>query len=531
MALINVNNRNLATYLSGGNFGLTRGIIINGTSSYLHIRYIDRDDLCIGQGDAASPVPAFSMRWDPSLVNSTGSNVGTFNSPVSDAFNASYLMGDFVPATNQQRLFNVLSASGVIQEVSINDPSSLINSNPWPKFQRNIPFDFVSGQVGYWNGPEEWIFFPGIDMGICMRAQCWIDQGGPTVKTDLIVAVTLSTGFGEPLGVPLLYKAGGNEFNRGPVFDESEIRFRSLQFLPDDNSASGEPKGQLFFWSETTNPSGNIGRVYVKFVDFNPTDAPGTPSRIHLRETLFSRVNLTLNTVPSGDPPTPIDGIPTSAFEIKHPNVFFATFGDKRIHIYGTDGIGVGDGNQIDVQAANAAQPAVISTPSQKTDPITNQVVTYQTEVTGDLGEEINAAEVTWSLERLSTEGEVLATTPTPGETVVVENFPIDRSIEFGAGFAVREDGVALTEGGGSDYTVTAATGSINFVAPKPLAGGEVYTADYAHTEDPATPPHGTLLDTEVLTTIDGVAQGRISYPDDDDLAGHLDHIVADTPT
>lgn len=530
MALINTNNRNMATYLTTGNFsGLTKGTIITGSFSDLHATYIERDDLCVGQGDAQSPAPAFSVRWDPHLIDNLSSTVGPFNSPVSggDNFNATYFVSAFDPSTNTQRLFNVLGANGVIQEISINNPTLLIDSNPWPKFNRQIPSDFISGQVGYWaqmDYPCRWLFFPGIDLAIVMATRLWI--AGPVEKTNIIAAVTLSTGFGQPLGVPGRYAAGENEFNRGPVFDESDITFRGVQFIPDDDSIDAQPKGELMFWSKTTNPSGNDGRVYVKFVDFNPIGISGTPNRVHLRETLFSRVDLTLNTLPTGDPPSPLNGVPVSAGGMAHPNVFFGSSGDQRIHILGSDGISIG--NTIDVQASKAAIAALISTPSQKVDPTTNRLVTYQSEVRGNLGEEIANAAVTFTLERLSTEGEVLATTPTPGETVVVDNFPIDRSIEFPAGFQVLEDGSPLTES--THYTVTEATGSINFIGPKPEVG-KVYTINYAHTAAPATPAHGNLIDAAIFSNIDGVAQARVSYPDDDTLAGHLDQLEAETPT
>ena len=114
--------------------------------------------------------------------------------------------------------------------------------------------------------------------------------------------------------------------------------------------------------------------------------------------------------------------------------------------------------------------------------------------------------------------------------TVVVANFPIDRT-QLVYPFEVLEDGVPLTET--THYTVDEAQGEITFVGSKPEdpGSGEVYTINYAHPADPAAPAHGTLVDVTAFTNVDGVAETRVSYPDDADLVGQIDELQADTFT
>jgi hypothetical protein len=533
VALINTNQRDVGLYLLGSAFqpgSHTRLTVHNGETNYIQTVYIDRDDLVITHLSSVEN-GNLSARLDPNLVNNTASNVGIHVSPISggDQPNFPYFVSDFYPAANTQRLFQS-AGGGIFTEIDINDPTVEVEVDPWPNIQRTISDGISNPNEGHWvvlNGSAGWVFFPGIDSAIVCSARVYIADSD--LRNNIIALVTLSTGFAIPLGVPSRYAAGENEFNRPPAFGETAIEFTGLQFIPDSDSTHAQPKGELLFWSRGIIDTGDFSHCYIKLVDFNPSAVAGLPNRVHLRETLFSRINLELDVVPSGGPPlSPLNGLPNPTNgSIIHPNIFFTSFGQKRLNIVGTDGTLITDGHTNMAQFATAAAAAFISTPSQKGEPTTNQRVTVQTEVTGDLGENIANATVDWLNERLSTKGEVLATTPTPGETVTVANDPIDRGIEFP--FAVKEDGVPLTET--TNYTVDEALGEITFVGPKPLAGGEVYTCDYAHTAAPATPPHGAVLDTQTVTDINGVTQARISYPDDDTLDEQIDQITATTAT
>ena len=532
MALINTNNRTLDAYLQGTAFNPgshTRLVVHNGITSFVQATYIDRDDLLICHLQSVEDT-ALAARVDPNLVNNTASNVGIFTSPLvgGGQNNFPWHVSDFYPAANTQRLFQS-PGDGVFEEIDINDPTVRIDADPYPNIERGESQGISSPDEGHWvrlNGTGGFVFFPGIDAAVVCSVRCFIADS--VSRDHIITLVTLSTGFGIPLGVPSRYAAGENEFNRPPAFGETVIEFTGIQFIPDSDSTHAQPKGEFLFTGRGIVDTGDFSRCYIKFVDFNPSSVVGLPNRVHLRETLFSRMNLELDVVPTGTPPVPLNGLPCPVnADIVQPNIFFTSFGQKRLNIVATDNTGVGDGHTNIVQFAKAAAAAFISTPSQKGDPTTNQRVTIQAEVTGDLGEDIANATVDWLNERVTTKGEVLATTPTPGETVTVANDPIDRGIEFP--FQVLEDGVPLTET--THYTVNEALGQITFVGPKPLAGGEVYTADYAHTAAPATPPHGVVLDTQTVTDINGITQARVSYPDDDTLNEQIDQITATTAT
>lgn len=535
MGLLVTNNRDVEPHLNAldGGGGVNRGVQQGSNPNSPCAIYLDRDDRMIGHTLGDTPPASTSTIWDPNLIDAVSGRVGDFLSPLAggDQDNFPYFVSDFEPATNDQRLFQSTNGAVTFQELLYNDPTQIVTTDAFPECHRslsaNIPFGDPLFYANESPGNGSWIFFPDIDLGIMLVGRVYLDDGGPTLKQQIAISVKLSTGEGTPLGVPAQYTAGANEFNRGPIFGEPVVTFNHLQFIADDISTHAKPRGELFMWSQPTNPSGNIGRIYVKFVDFNPSAVDGLPNRIHLRETLLSRVVIDLNTVPAGDPPVPLNGWVSGALSNQGNMAgWFSTFGSRRINfIHSTN-----KDRCFMLQVSKAAIPAFISVPSPKLTPATNRLVTYQSEVTGDLDEDIANAVVSWSITRGSTVSEILATTPTPGETVTVDNPPIDQVTAFGAGFAVLEDDVELDDP--TEYTVSdPVAGEITFVGPKPLAGGEVYTARYAHPDTPATPAHGAVIDSSVFTTILGIAQTRISYPDDDDLAGHIDLVRADTPT
>ncbi len=538
MALLVTGNRNYKSYFEDtGNVFIGQGgdrkIIVVGANSALHVIYLDRFNRCMGHF-TTNTTSALVGRWDPELIDGTSSNVGIFTSPVSQAATAPFFLGDYEPATTTQRLFQAIGVNGVFQELNMNDPTLLVDADPFVNIDRLAPDLITPSTNGYWTHPSgqglNWVFFPEIDVGVIANGRFFV---GTTANSNASILVTLSTGFGQSSGIVARFASGEHEFNRGPIFGETSVEFQSIQFLPDSTSTHNQPIGEMFLVSSATADPLDSGRarIYVQFVDWNPFNLTGTtPNRIHVRRTLLSRISVELDAVPVGEPPVPIDGTTSlNVVGLQYINAFYSTLGSKRMQFMHADNVTLA--NTVVVQAGKAAIPALITPPAQKGEPLTNTLVEYQAEVNGDLAEIINNALVTWSLERLSTEAEVLATTPTPGETVTVANVPIDRLVHFPAGFDVFEDGIALVEGGGNDYTVDEAMGEITFISPKPLGAGEVYTITYAHTATPATPAHGTLVDASVFTDLSGFAIGRVRYPDDDTLEGHLDFLTAVTPT
>lgn len=533
-----INNRSAAAYLQLGVWvpsARLRQVFLNGVTAGLGAMYIDRFDRVVSRvtsQDQTSPKPAL---WDPNLIDSTSGAVGPFDSVIGNATSNAWVLGAYDPSTTDQRIYQTASL-GPFQELNIADLSSApIDTDAFVKITRAGSNDFDiggAGDVGAWagefNAKSNFVFFEDIDLGIVMNARVILVS--PTVKSNVIVAIDLTDGSGAPLGVPGDYSASANEFGRPAVFDEPDIKFVGIQFLADDQSTKDKPKGELMMFSRITAPlTPDDGRVYIKFVDFNPSSVAGTPNRIHLRETFFSRINLTLNSVPTGDPPSPLNGLPSAVAELQMPNVWFTTEGQRLINVMATDGHTAGFGNTHIVQANKSVVAQIVTAPAPKSEPRTNTTVGYRSEVLGDLGEKVSNVVVDWTALRQSTVSEILLTTPTPGETVTVANVPIDRGILFDPGFAVLEDGVPLVEGGGNDYTVNEALGEITFLSPKPLAGGEVYTIRYAHTAAPASPSHGTIVDSQVFSDVNGVAETRITFPDTAALVGHIDEIKATT--
>ena len=541
MSLLVTNNRNAAAYLQLNKWTdagpRVEQSFLNGAVDASGATYIDRFDRVLSHTTAVSPNEAKPAQWDPNLIDSTSASVGPFNSPISNGANTPWFVSDYEPATTSQRLFHVLSQNE-FQELNIADPTAIIDSDPFPLITRlqsdATEFDFAAQETFAWAGTfnqaSSFVFFPDIDLAIAMNARVIVDPTPGVVKSNVIVAITLSTASGAPLGVPGHYSATSNEFGRPAIFDETSVEFKGIQFIADDQSTHSQPKGELLLFSGVSAPvTANDGRLYIKFVDFNPSGVSGTPNRVHLRETLFSRINLLLNTTPTGDPGVPINALPLAVAALQHPNVFYTSEGSRRVNVMGSD-LPAGDGDSIIVSSSKAVVAGIVTPPAPKQDPVTNRTSSYQSDVLGDLGESVGNVVVDWTALRQSTVSEILLTTPTPGETVTVDNVPIDRGIEFTPGFAVLEDGIALVEGGGNDYTVNEALGQITFISPKPLGAGEVYTIRYAHTAAPASPSHGTIVDAQVFSDINGVAETRMSWPDDATLVGHIDEIKATTP-
>jgi hypothetical protein len=550
MALQITNNRAMLAYLNSGNFLGVSPIPVpdfsldTTTAGTARLCYIDKLDLVMaslrpdgGTGRAA--------RWDPNLIDSTSSSVGWFVSPVGQNHTFPFFTSDFVPSTGGQRLFQANSFTvDAFVELNMAAPTLIVDSDAFPTVGRRgnqqSTSPFPATTVGAFDGSFEgglganWVFFPEMGAGgyaVVLPVTCWADIGaGPVAFVTCCVGVDLQTGAGTPL-IPCAYGSGEHVFNRGPAFGETQIDFSQLQFMADDESTGIAPKGELFLTSRHTSPGGNDSRQYVRFVDFNPFGVAGVPNRIHLRETLFSRLDLLSNTEPTGGPPQ----LPINAYNqptaLLAPLTVFTARGSRRIVFESSLATGAQQPST-QIEASRAALPTTIGIPSPKGAVVTNREVSFQAEVLGSLGEQILNAPVDFTIERLTTMGEILATTGTPNETVTVANVPIDREVFWAPGFEVFEDSgggpVALTET--THYTVDAGLGEITFISPHTI-GGSVYTIQYAHTAAPATPAHGSILDPTVLSDVGGVATSRVLYPDDDALADQIDQVTADTPT
>lgn len=510
-------NRDAATYFSSGNF-TQPAVEVWPAPGHL---YLDKLGLVQSRyRPNGSSVPVGSCRWDPLLVNNTGANIIA----LAEA-NTVFKIGDFQPNTGAQRLFSRQQvANSQFDERSYTSPGLVIGTDVWPNVGHDQPRN--AGPVnpadeGFYDitsSFNSWVFFP--EWGFAVIGSATIRQGGVTY-TEVMGLVDLSTGKATIIDSPISYSTNPvNQFQAGELFGESLVRFDTYQFLPDDNSTNLAPKGRLFMCSERRLPGGNTARNYIKFIDWNPLSVSGTPNRIHLRERLITRLEYEEND--TGGPP-PDNGVPDNLENrfLFNPrtNRVIAPFMEIVLPAAAPSAWEI-----TVIEYLNQAEVAVITNPAPRTNPTTNRIVIFGTEARGDLNELIAGQGVTWALEAVSTQAEVLPTTPTPGETVQVANGPIDRNASFP--FVVYEDGTPLTEG--VHYTQTAPD-NINFIGPKPLAGGEVYTCDYAHPATPTTPPIGQLLNVSGITDENGEAFTRVKYEDDDADVGFVDKLTVDT--
>ena len=152
------------------------------------------------------------------------------------------------------------------------------------------------------------------------------------------------------------------------------------------------------------------------------------------------------------------------------------------------------------IEFFQSADLAFLRPPQSLAPPSTGRVVIFDTDTRGDLGEVIGGKVVNWSIEATSTEGEVLdVSASSPGDPIAVANPTINLDIDYPK--KVYEDAVELTEGVDFDWTTT----EVDFIAPKPIVGTEVYTVDYAH-DAQSMITNGEVLDVTGLSPGDDVA-------------------------
>ena len=538
-------NNNLTDYIRGGKFAAA----IDADTTWLSTSFsgesrnglvwLDRIGLWQLNYKAAGSRDGV-VRIDPLLIDNTSAAIVRVADP-----NALFVhMGAYVPSTGEGRLFGVSgngSPGNPWQVVDYNDITNILNTNVFPNVTQrtNQVAGFISTDDGYYDTIDqtEWLFFEGWDhdgsgntVGTALILQASVRAGGVTY-TNVPALVNLDTGFATPLaGMPTLYQTTpANDFQSGELFGLSAATFDALQFLPDDDSTRSAPKGQVFM--SGFQSSAGLGTHLMKTVEWNPTAKAGTPVRIHLKERLVTRFIVDLQASTASFPGATSNEIPSTAGGANRMKVNRQT---GRPTLVGSteQGSNVGPFNSqvfhsVLLEATPEAIASAVTKPAPRQSVTTNRVVIVGTEAIGDLGERVASQDVAWTLRRVTTRAEVLATTPVLGETVTVANVPIDRNSNFP--FAVKKDGVAMTEGaGGTEYTVNEALGQITFGAAEPV-GGSVYTIDYAHPTVPVLPPFGQLLVATAVTDENGEAFTRVRYADEPLNAGFVDQLDVDT--
>jgi hypothetical protein len=478
--------------------------------------YYDRLDRMYGHEFRQDTADQGSGYFDPILFDATSPMSVVIGEP-SWIFLAS--PGEWDRLANTQKIYGGSISTNQISEA--HPLTTVVEvADPYP----NVGFTTTrngkaSSEDGYYSGSNSsFLFFETLGYVLCTN--CLQVRYSGITYSNIPVTIDLSTGDATPVdGMFFHHQASPNAWQGEEVFGDSFTCDRA-QFVPDDDSTPAAPKGFIFAHARVRLPVGGDAHQYCKFYDWNPTGKPaepGTLSRVHKRLTMLSRFEIDEAAYPTG-----IDKNYAGEHIIYHPP-------SRGLIMYIGNWSGVGDpptADELKVTFGVNATLADITAPAQLRDVETAKTIPFYVYAYGTLGEPIAGVDVTFSIERVSTIGEVLDTSGGAGSDSQVDNSPIDDDPEFPV--VVYKDGVPLVDP--THYSVDrgVSPNEIDFVAPEP-DGVAVYTVDYPHRTDPATPAHGTLLTATSQTDADGEALTDVRYADDDDLVGDLDKLTATT--
>jgi hypothetical protein len=532
-------NSDITEYMRGGKYatGQTGGepTWLQGKAGSTRNSLLWLDRLGLWQADfVETGIRAGTCRIDPLGIDNTSAAIKRLAHGADFFFH----IGAYVPSTGEQNLFSVEDIGfpgDPFNLVDYNQPDTILTPNVFPNVstRSNTVAGFGSGDIGWYdtNDDTEWLFFEGWDhdgsgntvgTALITNTEC---RDATALYTEITCLVNLQTGFATPfLALPSLYKTSpDNAGQSGELFGEARVEMDALQFLPDDDSLASAPKGQLLLSSSASE------NHFIRMIEWNPETLTGTPIRTHMQERLITRMTFDLEASNASFPGLLSNEVPSTSSGVGRIKINRQT--GRPSVIYSEEAGSAADYftnfvyHTTIMEMTIAAVTAEMTKPSARQDVVTNRIVIVGSEAVGDLGERVGGQDVTWSLSRLSTQNETLPTTGTPGETVVVDFFPIDRNSNFP--FAIYEDGSELVDP--THYTVTESTGSIHFVGPKPLGGGEVYTIDYTHPSSLQTPAFGQLLVTTAITDENGEAFTRVKYADTPTDEGFVDQLTVTT--
>lgn len=463
-------------------------------------------------------------------------------------------LGQFNPTTGQQKIYTQVSSSLGVRDVNL--VTLKVGGITWPTGVGDFTIfssDAAPG-AGFWTALDSSaLFFEGLTDGIPGETNLI----GPNVYPSGLVlrhctagtypfvingGTTAANGPGwinpetrRLEGGPSVFPVDVDSTPSGNFAEEEiggdEFEWMFQQYLPDADATFSIPKGQLLFISRQEMPSvppppptGSM-RIYMRLSDFNPfnvASVSGVTTRTHGRQRLTSRMF---------QPIDPIQYDVAGSVAILNARAERSIQWDplRRRFVAFLWAGSVADEGTVPLRATVgffAAQPAVaiVTNPAARDVPRTNDVATFEAFAGGDLSEPIPSVEIDWTLNRASTEGEVLDATTFPGSSTVA-NPPIDDSVPSSneGTLLVWADGVPLAET--VDFTVVLATGVITWVTDQ--SGATLVTCNYEHRATEVAPAHGTLLSASSVTDENGNAQTQVAYDDNDALVGTLDHLDA----
>lgn len=522
-------NTDMDAYLDGAAFTANIGITspLGGRrAGYCYIDKLSRF-LCPYKNPSSNSADGFAF-FDPALVdNASGGVVG--NTPYNTIGNRSnFCVGAYDPQADDQKLYrwpNSITGSENWIEVSLTAPDLDVTANPFPNAGTENPLGTGPtdpGDVGYYDDgayDAQWLFFP--EWGKAFTFMETVRISASATRTNVPVLIDLATGVAEWVeGIIGYHETTPTEGQGGPLFGSQPVSFKYPQFVPDSQSTGAAPKGRLIITSDFVLAPQSARPGFVKVYDWNPFGVSGTPIRQHLRLRLVSRMTMDLLNGFVAD----TIGVPASSIGTSH--VLF----DPRANEL------VWPATRLTMAATRSAGetcflrysivPVVDSiTPPVERFPITtNRIVELRAEARGDLNERIGGIPVTWSASKVSTQGEAFSGLVGTGQTYQLANATAGAGgISRGPLYPLEVRETAPSPGvlvEGVDWSIVDATGIVTIITD---ATGRSFEADYTHLANPVQPAHGTVLTASSSTDEDGRAATRISYPDDDDLVGHID--------
>jgi hypothetical protein len=488
------------------------------------------DPVFFDAGNAVLP----AWQAEPGTVDGFGTYVGTLN-----------------PSSGQQKIYQQLS--GVLAEVNPVDLNEALVADPFPNFDLDISVITI-GNPGYSTTRRGGILFEGMTDGITGSAQSSGFEG------------TLLTGSNVyPSGLALMKHTAGNLHAAGDFdnsigwhdldtgnlvggvgvpgrattsqtepFDEPRIEGENVawdhwQYIPDNDATFAIPKGRLFCFDQIPDTVGSADndRLWLRLIEFNPLGVAataGNPERTHARILMTSKINFNESPIISGGQSFANSG----KHIIFHPPL-------ERVIIILSERAFAGGNNTLPLAGYAVANFYSIQPEINDLYPIrrhrvprTADVGLYSSKIIGSSNEPVGGAEASWTLQRISTEAEVIDATTFPGSSTVA-NFPIDPHVDgrTEGSLVVYSDGTPLVET--TDYTVVLATGVITWVTDQ--SGATAVTVDYEHRQTPADPPYGTLENATSTSDNSGDIFTRVAYDDDNTIVGELDELIASVDT
>ena len=444
-----------------------------------------------------------------------------------------------------------LDPNGADAFPTVNGPVSAWAANPFGAFWPIVPGNWIGGPTltnesnvgrlifeglvdgipGETNLTGANVYPAGLMLARCEFATCPVPIGtGVLADCDnALVWIDLATGGVDGRMANTAGIAHSTLPNSEAPVSGNEFSWYPAQYVPDIDATFATPKGELMFFSDRhsvpADPLNFPESVYLKVIDFNPFGVPAAsnaPNRVHER-VRFGPTSVDFNVNPMFD----VGGAGQARNDqmqlAYHPLTrrFFMILADIPANVT-SPGPAPGSESFIGYWA-RAVDPVILTSPVADDVPRTNDIIEYESFVTGALGEPVEGVNIGWSLLRNSTELEVIVPV-FPGFNTVA-NPPIDGNLagDTEGTLVVRADSVVLVEG--VDYTVNLTLGRITWITDQ--TGASVVDVSYEHRETNASPPHGTLLSASGQSEIDGRVFTQVRVEDDNAIVGTLDRLIS----